>query len=161
MTSLSDTHYRIAARYNLGLAPPGVPSDCQGCKEKNKLNTDSYHYLSCTRHKRQEITIGHNMLVHVVYTYNNYTGIIITAKQHDAKFVPFIMEATGGMSKSAKQIYEMIILASRDNGTLWPHDIIARDFRGAIAIAVQRRNAMTMIAGRCLAIGRAATCAAA
>ena len=71
------------------------------------------------------------------------------------------MEATGGMSKSAKQIYEMIILASRDNGTLWPHDIIARDFRGAIAIAVQMRNAMTMIAGRCLAIGRAATCAAA
>ena len=47
------------------------------------------------------------------------------------------MEATGGMSKSAKQIYEMIILASRDNGTLWPHDIIARDFRRAIAIAVQ------------------------
>ena len=39
--------------------------------------------------------------------------------------------------------------------------IIARDFRGAIAIAVQKRNAMTMIAGRCLAIGRAATCAAA
>src|ERR1700729_2318890 len=65
---------RIAARYNLGLAPPGVPSDCQGCKEKNKLNTDPYHYLSCTRHKRQEITIGHNMLVHVVYTYNSYTG---------------------------------------------------------------------------------------
>ena len=225
-TSLSDTHYRIAARYNLGLAPPRVPSDCQGCKEKNKLNTEPYHYLSCTRHKRQEITIGHNMLVHVVYTYNNYTGgtgvkepsdlhgsdhrrpdlqMVVnnthiltdiqitnplcpthvhgsaqqqlhaaqlsertktkkyeqTAKQHDAKFVPFIMEATGGMSKSAKQIYEMIILASRDNGTLWPHDIIARDFRGAIAIAVQRRNAMTMIAGRCLAIGRAATCAAA
>ena len=52
-----------------------------------------------------------------------------TAKQHDAKFVPFIMEATGGMSKSAKQIYEMIILASRDNGTLWPHDMIARDFQ--------------------------------
>jgi len=52
------------------------------------------------------------------------------------------MEATRGMSKSAKQIYEMIILASRDNGTLWPHDIIARDFRGAIAIAVQRSNAM-------------------
>ena len=32
---------------------------------------------------------------------------------------------------------------------------------GAIATAVQRRNAMTMIAGRCLAVGRAATCAAA
>ena len=51
--------------------------------------------------------------------------------------------------------------ASRDNHTLWPHDIIAREFRGAIAIAVQKRNAMTMIAGRCLAIGRAETCVAA
>ena len=71
------------------------------------------------------------------------------------------MEATGGMSESARQIYEMIVLASRDNNTLWPHEIIARDFRGAIAIAVQKRNAMTMIAGRCLAIGRAATSAAA
>ncbi|HVX01244.1 MAG TPA: hypothetical protein VHA52_12540, partial [Candidatus Babeliaceae bacterium] len=43
---------------------------------------------------------------------------------------------------------------SRDSGSLWPHEIIARDFRSS-AVAVQRRNAMTMIAGRCLAIGRA------
>ena len=41
------------------------------------------------------------------------------------------------MSKSAKQIYEMIILASRDNSTLWPHDIIARDFRGAMGVGTQ------------------------
>ena len=71
------------------------------------------------------------------------------------------MEATGGMSASAQDIYERIILASRDNGSLWPHEIIARDFRSSIAVAVQRRNAMTMIAGRCLAIGRAATAVAA
>ena len=30
-----------------------------------------------------------------------------------------------------------------------------------IAVAIQRRNAMTVIAGRCLAIGRAAICAVA
>jgi len=71
------------------------------------------------------------------------------------------MEATGGMSVSAQEIYSNIILASRDSSTLSPHDIIAREFRGSIAAAIQRRNAMTMIAGRCLAIGRAATCAAA
>ena len=71
------------------------------------------------------------------------------------------MEATGGMSVSAQEIYSNIILASRDSSTLSPHDIIAREFRGSIAVAIQRRNAMTMIAGRCLAIGRAATCAAA
>ena len=48
-----------------------------------------------------------------------------------------------------------------NSATLSPHDVIAREFRGSIAVAIQRRNAMTMIAGRCLAIGRAATCAAA
>jgi len=68
------------------------------------------------------------------------------------------MEARGGMSTSAQDPYERI---SRDSGSLWPHEIIARDFRSSIVVAVQRRNAMTMTAGRCLASGRAATSAAA
>ena len=72
-----------------------------------------------------------------------------------------LCSATGGMSASAREIYELIILASRDNNTLWPHEIIGREFRGAIAVAVQKRNAMTMIAGRWLAIGRAASSIAA
>jgi hypothetical protein len=59
-----------------------------------------------------------------------------TALEHDAEFIPFIMEATGGMSESARKIYEMIVLASRHNNTLWPHEIIARDFRAAIAVNV-------------------------
>jgi hypothetical protein len=84
-----------------------------------------------------------------------------TAKQHHATFIPFVMEATGGMSKSAQQIYEKIVLASRDSGSLWPHEMVARELRGCIAIAIQRRNGMTMIAGRVLAIGRAATSIAA
>ena len=71
------------------------------------------------------------------------------------------MEATGGMSASAQHIYEKIILASRDDArSLWPHEIIASEFRGAIAVALQTRNAMTMIAAN-LAIGRTAvSCAA-
>ena len=224
--TLSDTHYRIAALFNLGISLPHLPPDCQGCGGKNLVAIDPYHYLSCNAHKRKEITIGHNMVVHVLYKYNHLTGgagvmepkdlhgsdgrcpdlqmvsnnehIItdvqitnplcpsnqkgaarkqlfaaekgertksnkydLTAQQHHATFIPFIMEATGGMSESAQQIYSNIILASRDSATSSPHDIIARELRGSIAIAIQRRNAMTMIAGRCLAIGRAATCAAA
>jgi len=31
------------------------------------------------------------------------------------------------------------------NSSLWPYEIVARELRGRIAIAVQRRNAMTMI----------------
>ena len=48
----------------------------------------------------------------------------------------FAMEATGGMSESDREIYEKIMLASRSNRTLWPHERIAREFRGAIAINV-------------------------
>jgi hypothetical protein len=223
---LQDVYYRVAALFNLGLDMPNLPSDCHGCGSKDKLAKDPYHYLSCTQHKRKEITIGHNILVHILYVYNNMSGgtavkepqdlhdddgrrpdlqmvtnnqhiltdvqitnpvcpsykqgaarqelyaaelsekrkmnkYTKTAAQHHATFIPFVMEATGGMSTSAQDIYERIVLASRDSGSLWPHEIIARDFRSSIAIAVQRRNAMTMIAGRCLAIGRAATAAAA
>ena len=52
-------------------------------------------------------------------------------------------------------------MESRDNNTLWPHEIVARELRGALATAIQKGNAMTMIAGRNIAIGRAATAIAA
>ena len=90
---------------------------------------------------------------------NKYTN---TAALHHASFIPFVMEATGGMSASAQDIYERIVLASRDDSrSLWPYEIVAREFRGAIAVAVQTRNAMTMIAGRNVALGRAALASAA
>ena len=225
-TTLSDSHYRIAAYLNLGLPMSDLPSDCHGCG-MNKVRYDPYHYLSCSAHKRKEITMGHDLLVKVVHQYNQLTGgtgniephdmdyydgrrpdlqlltnnehilsdvqitnplcpshiqgaatrqlhaaekserikinkYAHTAYQHHATFVPFVMEATGGMSASAQRIYEKIILASRDDArSLWPHEIIASEFRGAIAVALQTRNAMTMIAGRNLALGRAAVgCAA-
>src|SRR5271170_6889109 len=48
-----------------------------------------------------------------------------------------------------------------DHNTLWPHEVVSQELRGAVAVAVQKGNAMTMIAGRNLAIGRAAACPAA
>ena len=72
--TLSDIHYRIAALFNLGISLPHLPPDCHGCGGKNIVATDPYHYLSCTAHKRKEITIGHNMVVHVLYKYNHLTG---------------------------------------------------------------------------------------
>src|SRR5580704_3657901 len=83
----------------------------------------------------------------------------LTAQHQHATFIPFIMEATGGMSASAQEIYSNIILASRDSATSSPHDIISPEFRGTTAVPIQQSNAMTMI-GRCLAIGPAVTCAA-
>ena len=57
---------------------------------------------------------------------NKYTE---RAQQHHATFIPFVMEATGGMSQSAEPLYEKIIRASRDSGSLWPHEIIARELQ--------------------------------
>ena len=48
--------------------------NCQGCGGKNLVAIDPYHYLSCNAHKRKESTIGHNMVVHVLYKYNHLTG---------------------------------------------------------------------------------------
>jgi hypothetical protein len=223
---LADHLYRISVRMNLGLPISDLPADCHGCGTKNQVAKDPYHYLSCTQHKRREITLGHDMVVHTLARFIHMTGgcavkephdlhdadgrrpdlqmitnnehiitdvqitsplcptnehkaakqtlaaakqsenrkinkYMDTAKQHHATFIPFVMEATGGMSKSAQQIYEKIVLASRDSGSLWPHEMVARELRGCIAIAIQRRNGMTMIAGRVLAIGRAATSIAA
>jgi hypothetical protein len=84
-----------------------------------------------------------------------------TAEQHEAKFIPFVMESTGGIGPESAKLLDQIILASRDHNTLWPHEVVSQELRGAVAVAVQKGNAMTMIAGRNLAIGRAAACPAA
>ena len=163
--TISDVHYRITALINLGLPLIGLPPDCHGCAAgKNKVAIDPYHYLSCTQHKRKEITIGHDLVLQVLYQYNHMTGgtgikepkdlhasdgrrpdlqmitnnehiltdvqitnplcptyvrgaakqqlhaaelserrkinkYTETAAEHHATFIPFIMEATGGMSQ--------------------------------------------------------------
>ena len=57
---LADHLYRIAARMNLGLPISELPADCHGCGTKNQVAKDPYHYVSCTPHKRREITLGHD-----------------------------------------------------------------------------------------------------
>ena len=59
-----------------------------------------------------------------------------TASQHGAKFIPFVMEATGGMADGAVELMKQIVLASRDNNTLWEHEVVSRELRGALAIDV-------------------------
>ena len=51
-----------------------LPLDCHGFGMKNKVRYDPYHYLSCSAHKRKEITMGHDLLVKVVHQYNQLTG---------------------------------------------------------------------------------------
>ena len=81
---------------------------------------------------------------------NKYKG---TASQHEAKFIPFVIESTGGLSDIAVSFLKQILLASRDNSTLWEWEEVRKEVFCLIAIAIQKGNAMTMIAGRNEAIG--------
>ena len=80
---------------------------------------------------------------------NKYKG---TASQHEAKFIAFVIESTGGLSDIAVSLLKQIILASRDNRTLWAWEEVSKECF-CLAIAIQKGNAMTMIAGRNKAIG--------
>ena len=57
------------------------------------------------------------------------------------------------MSDGAVSFLKQIILASRDNNTLWAWEEVRNECFWSVAIAIQKGNAMTMIAGRNKAIG--------
>ena len=76
---------------------------------------------------------------------NKYKG---TASQHEAKFIAFVIESTGGLSDTAVFLLKQILLAGRDNRTLWPWEEVRKECFCLVAIAIQKGNAMTMIAGR-------------
>ena len=38
------------------------------------MRDDPYHYLSCSAHKRKEITMGHDLLVKALHQYNHLSG---------------------------------------------------------------------------------------
>ena len=81
---------------------------------------------------------------------NKYKG---TASQHQAKFIAFVIESTGGLSDSAVSLLKQILLASRDNSTLWAWEEVRKECFWSVGIAIQKGNAMAMIAGRNKAVG--------
>jgi hypothetical protein len=68
------------------------------------------------------------------------------AVEQQARFLPFSVETMGGMSKEAVELVEQIGLACRDHLTLATHESIARGVRASVACAIQRGNAMTVLA---------------
>ena len=70
-----------------------------------------------------------------------------TALLHHMRLLPFSVETMGGLSSEAEQLVEQIGLACRDHLTLETHSSIARGVRASVAVAVQRGNAMTVMAG--------------
>jgi hypothetical protein len=81
---LADPYYRIASRMNLGLpAFVHLPDKCYSCGKDGACARDPYHYLSCTTHKRREITLRHNAVVHAICTYTQLAGGFACKEPHD------------------------------------------------------------------------------
>ena len=61
---LTDTQYRLAARLNLDLQPmegaAALSDDCSLCGRSNAIRNDPWHYLSCKKLTRGEITVRHD-----------------------------------------------------------------------------------------------------
>src|ERR1700761_527783 len=62
-STLSDTHYQIAAKLALGIPPVSLPSDCSSCHKANACAADPFHPLSCNSQKGREITLRHDAVV--------------------------------------------------------------------------------------------------
>jgi hypothetical protein len=62
-STLSDTHYQIAAKLALGVPPVSLPSDCSSCHKADACETDPFHPLSCNSQKGREITLRHDSVV--------------------------------------------------------------------------------------------------
>jgi hypothetical protein len=70
-----------------------------------------------------------------------------TAATQHARLLPFSVETTGGMATGAIELLEQVSLACRDTLTVWPHWQIVMEMKKAVAVAIQKGNAMIMFAG--------------
>ena len=74
--TLSAPHYIVSARLNLRLRPyhTALPPDCASCGTKDAIALDSWHHLSCNSHKRQQLNLRHDSVVHALYHHSDHSG---------------------------------------------------------------------------------------
>lgn len=74
--TLSADHYVVSARLNLRLRPYHIPlpPHCASCNTQNAVARDPWHHLCCNSHKRQELTLRHDAVVHALYLHANHSG---------------------------------------------------------------------------------------
>jgi hypothetical protein len=88
--SLSDVEYRIASRLNLGLQPMTgaavMPDVCVLCKKNtyslNSIRDDPWHFLSCPRMSKGELSIRHDSVGLALYHSALLMGLRV---QHEVK----------------------------------------------------------------------------
>ena len=66
--------------------------------------------------------------------------------ENDARFLPFIIESNGGYGEHAEYVLDDMKVMAHEEALAFAPSQIVRDVRDAVAIAVQKGNAMTCIA---------------
>ena len=80
-----------------------------------------------------------------------------TAAHHHAQLLPFCVETCGAVAPDAVTLLQLISRAGREHLGLWPHEQTMRQVLGAVAAAVQKGNAMAVLAGHSRAMMHAST----
>jgi hypothetical protein len=211
---LTDAQYRLAARHNLGLHPGfGQPAECPNCERHASLEADPWHFLSCPKESKGEVTMRHNAVADALYTtvlavggqaireptglsaksrvrpdlriavgghhilsdvavvhpgapsrianrmstatlgaaraeqHDKHRKYDIVAAAHQMEMLPFVVETHGGMAADAVTLMFVIAQAGEEQLGQWPKEDVLDQIASAVAIAIQRGNAMTYFSG--------------
>jgi hypothetical protein len=77
------------------------------------------------------------------------------AARHGASFFAFSVETCGGMAPESMELLQRVARAGQQQLPLWPYRQILQHMLGNVAMAIQRGNAMTVLAGYASAVLRA------
>jgi hypothetical protein len=77
------------------------------------------------------------------------------AADHGAQLLPFAVETSGSLAPDAMALLDTISRAGREHLALWPHYEIQRQMAGAVAVAIQRGNAMLVLGGYSMTVAKA------
>ena len=153
---LVDEYYRYAARRDLGLPPARdvtLPRLCNACGVS--VAADGRHGQRCI-YNSSYTKLRHDSIAAVVYGGNKainrqavkkakYTGV---ASRLGAELLNMSLDTSGGMASEAFELVRAISdEGARWSGGTWNSAAITRHLMGAIATAVQRGNALTMLSG--------------
>ena len=69
------------------------------------------------------------------------------ARSVNAEFVPFVVETTGGITKTSSTLLNNITLACSEHQSIWSSQELQKELYASISVAIQRGNAIAMTAG--------------
>ena len=76
------------------------------------------------------------------------------ANSQHAEFIPFSCESTGGISQEAERVINRLSFACQDHLTLPSNLPFVNAVHSSVAIAIQRGNALAILAGYSRAVMR-------